>query len=185
MQIKEIADEELMSLYQNGSETAFQSLYERHSGKVYGFLKKRILSDEKVNDIFQEVFLKIHRSKHLYKKSFPVLPWFFTITKTVMIDELRKDKRKVSISDLVSEQDIQAIPAQSSKSLTDSQEHIIQFIETLPESQKVAMRLRYTEEKTFAEIAVVLSTTDTNARKLVSRGLQRIKELIQSDGEKL
>ncbi len=180
MQSKEIADEELMALYQNGSQTAFQSLYERHSGKVYGFLKKRISSEQKVHDIFQEVFLKIHRSKHQYKKNFAVLPWIFTITKSVMIDELRKDKRKVVVSDF----NLDLLPTSELTPQVAVRDQIHDIISTLPESQKAAMHLRYIEEKTFSEIAAVLGTSDMNVRKLVSRGIQRLKELIRS-GENL
>lgn len=178
MQVGQIADEQIMTLYQNGSETAFQCLYDRHSGKIYAFLKKRISNQEKVNEIFQEVFFKIHRSKHLYKNSFPVLPWIFTITKSVMIDELRKEKRKVIVSDY----DLEAIPAPVLDHVDEGPFQVLDVINRLPESQKVAMHLRYSEEKTFTEIAEVLATSEMNARKLVSRGIQRIKELIQDGG---
>jgi len=71
------SDEELMVMYQTGSEEAFDSLYRRHSEKIYGFLRRRVWNDERAAELYQEVFLKMHRSKQLYNKSLPALPWMF------------------------------------------------------------------------------------------------------------
>ncbi|CAF4248990.1 unnamed protein product [Rotaria magnacalcarata] len=51
-------------------------------------------------------------------------------------------------------------------------------IQNLPGSQKIAMQMRYVEEKTFNEIAESLKTTPTNVRQIISRGIKRLKELI-------
>ena len=61
-----VTDEELMASYQEGSEEAFKELYSRHSGKVLGYLRSRTSSEQDAVDLFQEVFVKIHKSKHLY-----------------------------------------------------------------------------------------------------------------------
>ncbi len=167
-----LTDEELMVMYQNGAENAFQELYARHSSKIYGFLKRKIYQAEKVTDIYQEVFIKIHRSKHLYNKSFPFLPWIFTITKSVLIDEIRKDKK----SKLTVDFDIEQIPAvQNTLSFISESE---EFIQALPEQQKVAIQLRYVDDKTFEEIAESLKTTPLNVRQIVSRGIKRLKHLM-------
>ncbi len=167
-----LTDEELMVMYQNGAENAFQELYARHSSKIYGFLKSKIYQTEKIADIYQEIFIKIHRSKHLYNKSFPVLPWIFAITKSVMIDEIRKDKK----SKLTVDFDIEQIPAaQNTESFISESE---EFIQTLPEQQKAALQLRFVDDKTFEEIAESLKTTPTNVRQIISRGIKRLKQLM-------
>ncbi len=170
--LEDLTDEELMAMYQNGAENAFQVLYSRHSSKIYGFLKNRIQQAEKVSDIYQEVFIKIHRSKHLYNKSLPLLPWIFTITRSVMIDELRKDKNSQRVDDF----DIDKIPAiESASSFAGEAAGLIQ---TLPEPQKIALQMRYVDDKTFEEIANSLKTSPTNVRQIVSRGIKRLKELM-------
>ena len=87
-------DEILMALYQDGAEEAFASLYNRHSGKVFGYLKSRVRSEQDAKDLFQEVFIKIHKSKHLYNRTLPVLPWIFSVTHSVLIGGTRKADRK-------------------------------------------------------------------------------------------
>ncbi len=167
-----LTDEEIMQLYQNGSEDAFRVLYSRHASKIYGFLKIRVRQTEKVADIYQEVFIKLHRSKHLFNNSLPVLPWIFTITRSVMIDELRKDKKSKLIDDF----DIDKIPAKVSEPFFSGE--AVALIQTLPDPQKVALQMRYVDDKTFEEIAESLKTSPTNIRQIVSRGIKRLKQLM-------
>ncbi len=172
------SDEQLMKLYQNGDEAAFRVLYNRHSSKIYGFLKKRLNNNEKVAEVYQEVFIKIHKSKHLYNESLPALAWIFTISRTVMIDELRKDKKIQTIDNY----DLEKVPAELDKTVPQL-EHATEILEHLPFQQKAAIEMRYLDDKTFEQIAESLKVSPTNARQIISRGLKRIKELVSEGGE--
>ena len=88
MKIK--TDEQLMYLYQNGKVAAFNELFDRHSSKVYEFLLKRIRNLQTAADLSQEVFVKLHKSKHLCNPSLPVLPWIFSVTYSVLLDFFKK-----------------------------------------------------------------------------------------------
>ena len=171
--MNELSDEELMSQYQNGSGNAFQILYERHSSKVYNYLKKRLAREEKVAEIYQNVFLKVHRSKHLYDGALPLLPWLFTVTRTVMLDELKKDKN----FKYDPYYNLENIPADANLDRPRTNE-ITQLIQDLPEMQKKAIQLRYFNDQSFEEIAESLKITPLNARQIISRGLKRLKSLI-------
>lgn len=172
-------DEELMAMYQDGSEVAFKALYERHSSKIHRFLQSRVRQKEKVGEIYQEVFVKLHKSKHLYNKTFPLLPWVFTITRSVMLDELRKDNRLSSADDF-NMQMIGSITENISESKTDE---AITMINHLPNTQKLAIQLRYIDDKTFEEIAESLQTSSTNVRQIISRGVKRLRELMSEGGK--
>ncbi len=169
-------DEELMALYQKGSQEAFQALYARHSAKVFGFISSRVRSSQQVSDIFQEVFMKLHRSKHLYDPNLPVLPWIFTITKNSITDEMRKtllQKNQIPVDEV----ELTAPEISMTKELVPTE------ISKLPANQRLALEMRYLEEKTFDEIAKTLQTSESNIRQLVSRGLKRLKELLTEKGE--
>ena len=176
--MNELTDEELMVMYQNGTENAFQILYDRHSSKIFSFLKKRIKKDEQVTDIYQEVFIKIHRSKQLYNKTLPVLPWLFTITKSVMLDELKKEKN-FKFNDGF---DLDQIAAQSSE-IKNNLGEAESLLHKLPNTQKTAIQMKYIDDKTFDEIAESLKTTPLNVRQILSRGIKRLKELMSEGGQ--
>lgn len=171
-------DEQLMKLYQNGDEEAFKVLYGRHSSKIYGFLKKRLNDNEKVAEVYQEVFIKIHKSKHLYNDSLPALAWIFTISRTVMIDELRRNSKIQTVDNY----DLDKIPDELEKTVPQF-ELASDALEYLPQQQKMAIEMRYINEQTFEQIAETLKVSPTNARQIISRGIKRLKELVSEGGK--
>ena len=171
-------DEQLMKLYQNGDEEAFKVLYGRHSSKIYGFLKKRLNDNEKVAEVYQEVFIKIHKSKHLYNDSLPALAWIFTISRTVMIDELRRNSKIQTVDNY----DLEKIPEELEKTIPQF-ELASEALEHLPQQQKAAIEMRYINDQTFEQIAERLKVSPTNARQLISRGIKRLKELVSEGGK--
>jgi RNA polymerase sigma factor (sigma-70 family) len=175
------SDEELMAAYQLGSEEAFRALYDRHSKKIFGYLMTRTRSNQLASDLTQETFVKIHKSKHLYNPSLPVLPWIFSITHSVMIDGFRKEARHVAVQkpnldtfDSVELNQIDRAP--------ESEGALLPFLASLPANQKVALEMRYVDEKTFEEIAASLKTSPLNVRQIISRGVKRLKELAKDGG---
>lgn len=168
MKSLDLKDEILMTEYQNGSEEAFQELYKRHSKRIYRFIRVRIDNEVSANEIFQEVFLKIHKSRHLYKSDYSVLAWFFTITKSVLIDGFRKQKRiplveSVAIDDIANVQEV-------------SEGFDMEWnYSGLPAKQSIAIQKRYIEDKNFEQIAQELETTPANVRKLISRAVQTMR----------
>lgn len=166
---KPLTDEQLMVRYQNGDIKAFDEIYNRHSGKIWSFLKKRIKNQEKVEEICQEVFIKIHKSKHLFNPSLTLIPWIFMITKSVMIDSLRKESTLYEKS--------------FDDSLFEPSGEVLNTIDNLSESlspkQKQALELRYVEGQDFEEIAKILNTSPINARKIISRSVIRLKKIFK------
>lgn len=172
MGLNGLSDEELMVMYQSGAEDAFQILYGRHSDKIYGFLRSRVWNDQKAVELFQDVFVKMHQSKALYNQSLPALPWIFSITRSVLNDGLRKEKR------LKRDQDYSFVNENSADDRSQFAD-ITSLMGHLSQSQKAAVQMRYVDEKTFEEIALALETSPSNVRKIVSRALLKLKDVIR------
>ena len=162
-------DEELMQAYQNGVDGAFDLLFKRHSSRVYGFLMNHLKHRAQADDVFQATFLKLHQSRRRYDPSFPFAPWLFTVCRSVLTDSLRKLSRNLEDSndDLVSRI---VDPRTSEMPLTVA-------LESLSQNQRAAIELRYHDDLKFEEIAMRLQTTPSNVRKLVSRGIETLKNL--------
>jgi len=165
------SDEELMQSYQAGSAIAFDILFERHSGRVFGFLSKRLFKKKEAEDLIQEVFFKLHRSKHLYNSTLPFSPWLFSITRSVLLDFAKKK----NLEDPTDTASFDKIAADE----TSEVEHDLEgHVSALPQAQSEALSLRVYEDKTFEEIASRLSTSPENARQLVSRGIKKLKQAL-------
>ena len=90
----DLQDSRLMELYQKGDEKAFDLIYSRNKDKVYSYLKKRLYgqNEDLIEDVFQNIFIKLHKSRHLYKSELPYNKWLYTICRTVLIDSLKTNK---------------------------------------------------------------------------------------------
>ena len=58
-QLRELADEQLVSLYQEGNNNAFDILLKRYESKVFSYLLYSVKNQELAEDLFQDVFIKI------------------------------------------------------------------------------------------------------------------------------
>lgn len=161
------SDEELMERYQNGDSQAFDILYGRYSGKVYGYLRRRLGVQETTDDAYQVVFMKLHRSRSLYDPSLPFAPWIFMIARNVIIDVLRAAKRSLEDSSSVA---IERAAAPEPIATPEIR------LDGLPPTQREAVELRYLQEMPFEKIATKLGITETTARQWVSRGIRKLRK---------
>lgn len=166
-----------MIAYQQGDALAFDTLYKRHSGKVYGYLKTRLGERAAVDDVFQATFLNFHRARSKYDASLPFLPWLFTICRNALLDRFRKTGREREILKYSDSEVIEAAPDGEVSTLA---EELPAEIAALPLSQRQALELRFREDLEFGEIAKHLNTSPANARQLVSRAVRKLQALMNA-----
>ncbi len=152
-----------MLAYQLGDELAFRELYNRHAQKVLAFLRLKLREESVAHDVFQSTFLKLHRSKHLYNPSLPFSPWIFTICRNEVIDFVRKQKH--AYEELKEE----------TTDITNRAAHGEINLDVLTQEQQTAVRMRYSSDSSFEEIANALNTSPVNARKIISRSLKYLR----------
>jgi RNA polymerase sigma-70 factor (ECF subfamily) len=161
-------DEELMKAYQQGETTAFNELYARYSGRVYGYLTSRVFNKAERDDLFQAIFLKLHKSRRVYSSEFLFAPWLFTICRTSLLDFLRS-KKSEEVSMVNSNTSSAPTMDEGALLVTDS-------ITQLSEPQRKALEMRYQDGLEFSEIADRMKTSSSNVRQIISRGLRKIRE---------
>ena len=168
----DLPDEELMILYQGGDFAAFEILYHRHSGRVFEYFKKKI-SIESAQELLQETFEKLHKSRQKYNSQYPLLPWLFTISRNVLFDFFKAAETKLSGRSSASPILLNNLVARVGESY--SPHDLSQILEILPQNQKRAIELRYLRDWTFEKIASDMKTSETNVRQMISRGLKKIR----------
>jgi RNA polymerase sigma-70 factor (ECF subfamily) len=164
-----LTDEQLMEKYQQGDYMAFEALYYRHEKTVFTYLSKRLRDSNAIEEIFQNIFLKFHKSKALYDKKYLFLKWLYTISRSELYDYCKK-KRLVttSIDDVT-------LPAEQAINENNEGQIDLDEIKSLNDNEREALKLRYYSDMDFKDISNSLSTSQSNARKLVSRGIKKIK----------
>jgi RNA polymerase sigma-70 factor (ECF subfamily) len=169
-----LTDEDLMELYQNGDALAFETIYYRHKDKIYTYLQKRLTNKEQIDDLFQSILVKFHKSRHLYEKKYLLLKWLYTICRSELLDFAKK--RKVQLVEL-NDKHIGISTEEEDRQID------IDCESTLSEKEKNAIKLRYYSDQDFNEISKVLNTSESNTRKIISRGLKKLRLKYMGDSK--
>jgi RNA polymerase sigma factor (sigma-70 family) len=167
-------DEELMIAYQKGHSESFDILYHRYKKNVFSFIKKRAKDTNDANEIFQQVFLKLHKSRLSFNPQYKFIHWLFTICRTSLADFYRSKPR--GFFEELSE-DLLKAPDQIAA--LENAEHYRSLLssELNPVFQE-AVALRVFNEESYEEIALKLNLSEQNVRQIVSRSLKKLKSII-------
>ena len=92
-----LPDSQLMKLYAHGSQGAFEELFRRYEGRAFRFFLRRVRCEARARNLYQELFLRLHRFRHTYDASRPFEPWFFHIARRVLVDEWRRQFREARV----------------------------------------------------------------------------------------
>jgi len=162
-----------MLLYQNGEEAAFNELYSRYKGKVYGYLMCRLNNKAAADEVYQNIFLKLHRTRVIYDPKYLFPKWLFTIVTTSLIDTYRSMGRHK----------MEELPENISANCeTASSIDIEVKLDKLSTDEASVIKLRYYDDKSFEEIAKILNTSPSNVRQKVSRAVRSLRKIFSKGG---
>jgi RNA polymerase sigma-70 factor, ECF subfamily len=172
-------DEALMTRYQAGDMDAFHQLYLRYEKKLYNYLLKTVRDASLAADLFQEVFLKLHRFRAQYNPQQSFAPWFFTIAANTMKNAFRAQR---GAHEEILTEEIQD-EKQSTVSGPDRQVEaeelgvaIEKALSELPQNQREVILLSKMEGFSYGEIAQVLGMTSNAVKQMAHRGLIALRK---------
>jgi len=84
-----IRDEELMAELGKADQQAFRELFTRYSSRVYVFLYHMTGERDMAQDLLQETFIRLYRSRERYDPTRPFRPWLFKIASNLSSDLFR------------------------------------------------------------------------------------------------
>lgn len=170
----------LVQKAQNGKREAFASLYDLFVTPVYKYIFFRVSSSDIAEDLTSEVFFRVLRGLKGYKKqkNMPFSAWVFRIAKNILIDYYRKSVPTEEIPENIIDESREADSTQ--KTETDiERERIEKALKLLPDMQSQALALKYFSDRKNTEIAAILEKSETAVRILQSRGLKKLKSLLE------
>jgi RNA polymerase sigma factor (sigma-70 family) len=152
---------------------ALELFYNETVQKVFSFCRKKGLNPQDAEDIVQIVYSQIYHKRDKYNPEYSPLAWLFIITKSES-----KDYRKKSAiyGDYLKDFGLFLDLSQSASENPITNERSRELdLTALSDKEKLALQLRYFDEKEFSEIAGGLGLTETNVRKIISRAIQKLK----------
>lgn len=87
------ADGRLIKAVLSGDDEAFSELVGRHKGKIFSIVAKFARNEDELDDISQEIFVKMYQGLHKYRRDAPLEHWLSKLAVNACYDMLRKRQR--------------------------------------------------------------------------------------------
>jgi RNA polymerase sigma-70 factor, ECF subfamily len=175
-------DVRLMQLVRAGDTVAFEELVERHQRLVAGTVARMLGSNSDVEDIAQQVFVRVWKSAKRYVPRAKFTTWLLKITRNLVFNELRRRSRHPQMPlQVESEDEERPIKDEHAKAPDASllEQELQRAIETaiaqLPETQRMAVVLRRYDELSYEEIADVLGQSVPAVKSLLFRARTELR----------
>lgn len=166
------SDEALMARYADGELQAFEELFQRYESRAYVFFLRRTGSPERAQDLYQELFLRIHRARHRYDPSRPFTPWFFQIAHRLLVDDHRRAFRSHEVP--IDEREPRtAWPG--SEDRVAGREQVAQILDVLSPEERYVVLSAKVEGIGYPELAEHLGKSVDAVKKMASRAIRRLR----------
>jgi RNA polymerase sigma-70 factor (ECF subfamily) len=175
-------DLRLMQRVGQGDTTAFEELVEKHQALVAGTVARMLGSNSDVEDIAQQVFIRVWKSARRYVPRAKFTTWLLKITRNLVFNELRRTKRRAQVAlqpegsgeDPTLKDDMNLAP-DASLLETELQRTIEEAILQLPEAQRMALVLRRYEQLSYEQIAQVLDLSVPAVKSVLFRARAELR----------
>lgn len=185
--VADYTDEDLMEYFQNDKEAAFNELVKRYKDRLHNFLYRYTHNHQDCEDLVQETFLRVHKSKHSYERIAKFSTWMYTIALNLAKSMYKKKQRmhKVSIHKDESDPNDFEMSIEDSNILPDKALHEKLSLEQLekalmelqPEFREVIV-LRDLQQLSYDEISDVTDVPMGTVKSRINRGRAQIYDLI-------
>jgi RNA polymerase sigma-70 factor (ECF subfamily) len=182
-------DEELMLDFQRGDVGAFEEILKRHRHGVFNFIFRFLGNRETAEEVFQEVFIKLHRAADRYQPNGKFSTWLYTITRNQCVDTFRRRRLRDAISlDSSAREDGtplgDTIPSGDIPPDVLSSAHEIQTVlelalEKLNADQREVFLLREKEGFKFEEIAEMTGVSVNTVKSRMRYALEGLKRTLK------
>ena len=176
-------DAELMLRVKEGDGASFGVLLQKHRSPVTHFLFRMVQNQAVAEELAQEVFLRVYRSRSTYEPTAKFTTWLFRIATHLALNSLR-DTRNERSQERLDEDSFDA-PARDVKDnqpnaeqrmLYESKlEGVRRAIAALPEKQRVAVLMHKYHEMEYSQIAKVLNCSEAAVKSLLFRAYESLR----------
>jgi RNA polymerase sigma-70 factor (ECF subfamily) len=168
----------LLAAHRRGDREAFPRLVEQYRRPVYGYLFHCGVSEPDRDDLFQEIFVRVHQRAGTYDAARPLHPWLFTVVANVVRTYFRKHNRRLFFSAGPPSQDVRdhAPDGEALASARETSDWLERAIQALPLAQREVLILAAIESLPLNDIASVLDIPLNTVKTHLRRARLRLME---------
>jgi len=176
-------DAELMLRVKEGDGASFGVLLDKHRVSVIHFLHRMVQNQAVAEELAQEVFLRVYRSRSTYEPTAKFTTWLFRIATHLALNSLRDGKNERSQERLDDGSNDLPVRQVSDRRPTVEQSMVYQArldevrraVAGLPEKQRAAVLMHKYEEMEYSQIAKVLSCSESAVKSLLFRAYETLR----------
>jgi len=183
-------DAALMLRVKRGDRAAFAELVGKYQQPLFNFICRTLRDEAESEDVAQNVFLQVYKSRQRYQHTAKFSTWLFTIARNLCLNEIRRRSRHPaeSIEENQAENEDQPQRQYVDKKTDLPVDNVLhgelagkieQAIAELPETQRTAILLCRQDELSYEEIAVILDCSLSATKSLIHRGRETLKEKLK------
>jgi RNA polymerase sigma-70 factor (ECF subfamily) len=185
---RKLTDEELIYRFQRDDYQAFNEIVNRYKNKLVNFIFRYTGNRDDAEDYAQDTFLKLYKSKHLYREIAKFSTWFYTIALNTVKTNIKKKNRYSSIS--ISDFDPENDKDYDLKSNDSGPEEIVNSgleieiiqnaINSLDDAFREVIVLRDIEDLEYDEIAKITGLPLGTVKSRINRGREKLKNILSN-----
>jgi RNA polymerase sigma factor (sigma-70 family) len=178
-------DQQLLRCYAaEQSEDAFRELVRRHVNLVYSAALRQVRAPQLAEEVAQSAFTDLAQRAGSLKADTVLAAWLHQVTRRTAIDVVRREARRQLREQIATEMNAVSAPNEPNvaSAWTDIKPLLDEAISTLDEADRVAVLLRYFENKPLREVGRQLGVSDDAAQKRVSRAVERLRDYFARRG---
>jgi RNA polymerase sigma-70 factor (ECF subfamily) len=176
-------DAELMLRVKEGDGASFGVLLDKHRSSVVHFLYRMIQNHAVAEELAQEVFLRVYRSRSTYEPTAKFTTWLFRIATHLALNSLRdgrNERLQEHLDDDTSDMPVRQVsdrrPSVEQAMVYEARlDEVRQAVAALPEKQRAAVLMHKYEEMEYTQIAKVLSCSESAVKSLLFRAYETLR----------
>jgi RNA polymerase sigma-70 factor (ECF subfamily) len=183
-------DATLMLRVKRGDRVAFAELVEKYKQPLFNFVFRTLRDEAESEDVAQNTFLQVYKSRDRYERTAKFSTWLFTIARNLCLNEIRRRSRHPAESIEESHAEYEDQPRQQYEDKAhiaapdkllhgELAQKIEEALADLPENQRTAILLCRQDELSYEEIAEVLDCSLSATKSLIHRGRETLKEKLK------
>jgi RNA polymerase sigma-70 factor (ECF subfamily) len=176
-------DTELMIRVKEGDGASFGVLLEKHRSPVVHFLYRMVQNHAVAEELAQEVFLRVYRSRSTYEPTAKFTTWLFRIATHLALNALRDGKNErlqERLDDDTGDMPVRQVsdhrPSVEQRMVYQAKlDEVRRAIAALPQKQRAAVLMHKYEEMEYTQIARVLSCSESAVKSLLFRAYETLR----------
>ncbi len=169
-----LSDDQLMVSFGRGDQLAFDTLYARYKQPLYGYLFRNCGNEASIDELFQDIWLRVVASAPRYKRKGRFRSWIFTLAHHCIVDYYRKTGRQ-SVEQPGDEDLPHRMSTEGDVQVSEVLNAVREAIDSLPLDQRQAFCLREESGFSIKEIAEIQGISAVAAKSRLRYSYRKLR----------